>query len=628
MPAQSFPSPRRQLLSLLLPCALLAPDARAIVINEEAFKRFGGDLSNIEGTAGRVDEQLLAESRKPRFHSAGLLKLTGIDRKGCHQTNGTWLGEDAAFVYILAGASCLSGKNVHATTRVAQVEFIDWQGRSVVSGEGRVFFPAHGKAMAMALVRVPRPADRPLDVLRPLLPPVWINDTFGDRAGRGDPSMEVVAYGRGGVGNSEDRQPARRFGVAGRRDFSRDDPNAMYLDYDATTGSENWARGAGDNGGGWYERGEHEGMLTGLTTWFNPTMTAATRVAAHALWIEGLYPDVRIARRVAHAFNGSWAEAYPLTERRALVTTDLSLNGLTGERRRGLYFKVPSAPDGGVPMPSGTPGHTRFQITVKDERTSVPTQLTLRGQKIAPCVGLLAMNDSHDCPEGGDGRLMLSYWPEDNLTLAQGRVFVGTFDIGAIFDRVDASNFSLVSPEVWRVDVRISTRKLGRVTATRPFEWDYKGAVQRAGAFKEGDSRRPNRFTFRVPEQAGVEESVEVTTNRKAEKPYSLIRVVAHDVLQQTSEWEQVSPGSYDRHMPRTTRVIHLRAQVGRGCGGAKPCAPRDWKRRLTVSFAKEDNLGLPPGIYRGRFDMDGSHASGAGAEQNKLSVDVDVETL
>lgn len=645
MPATPSSASRRRLLTLLLPCALAVSDARAIVINEHAFQRLGGKLADIEGTAALVDQQLLEDSRKPRFHSAGLLKLGGIDRPGCHQTNATWLGEDASFVYLLAGASCLSGQGDHARTRLAQVEFLDWRGLSVVSGEARIFFPPHGNATTLALVRVPRPVDKPLDLLRPLLPPVWINASYRFRdlqVNQPFASMEVVGYGQGGVGNIARAVSARRFGIAVRKAFDARVPNLMYLDYDARTDTDSWARaGLEDDGSGWYERHDREGMLTGLTYGFSVTRsrTRAARVAPYARWIEGLYPGVRISRETAHAFNGSWAEAYPLTERRALITTDLSLDGLTGQRRQGLYFPVPSVASGWEeltepppppppPIRSGTPGHTSFQVKVKDEQSSVETLLTLRGQKMTPCAGLLAMNDSHDCAEGGDGRLMLSYWPEDNPSLARGRVFVGTFEIGAVFDRgPEGSALRFTRPDVWRVDLRIATREQGRVTATTPFQWDYQGAVHRAGAaLKDGEVRRPNRFTFKVLAQSGVQEPVEVQTNKA--QPYRLIAVLAHDVLQQTSDWQPVSPNSFDRHMPTTTRVVHLRAKLGGGCGESGPCAPQDWKRRLTISFAKEDNPELPAGIYRGRFDIDGSHVSGAGAEQNKLSVEVDIDTL
>jgi len=641
MPARILTDSRRPLLALLLPCALAATQARAIVINEGAFTRLGGDLANLETTSARVDQQLLKESVKPRFHSAGLLKLFSVSAEpGCEQTNATWLGEDEAYVYLLAGAVCLSGRDVNAQTRLAQVEFIDWREKSVISGEARIFFPGYGKADRMALVRMPRPADKPLDILKPLLPPVRISDTYRYSDGQTNQahrSMEGVGYGLGGVGSQANTARARRFGLAVRQDDGahsiHDNPHDSLLLYDAKTDADRWARAAkGDNGSGWYERGASEVMLTDVTNGYGKDRTATERVASHARWIEGIFPGVRIARRTRHVFDGSWADAYPLTERRPLVTTDFSLDGLSGERRHGVYFKVPSEPQAG-PMRSGAPGHTRFEVAVKDEQSGVATRLSLRGQKMTPCAGLLAMNDPTGCEQGEDGRLMLSYWPEDNPGLAPGRVFIGTFDISGLFgcppaSPADPTCINLLNPDVFRVDVRIATRALGRVTAKAPFEWDYKGAVHRRGILPAGEEKRPNRFTFSVPAQDGVMQAVEVSTTPKSKQPDRLIAVVVHDLLGQKTEWVHDGPNSFGRHMPRTTRVIQLRAQMGQGCGEAKPCAPQDRKRRLTVAFVKEDNPDLPPGIYRGRFDMDGSHISGAGTEQNRLSVDVDLDTL
>ena len=166
MPARFLTGSRRPLLAFLLPCALAATQARAIVINEGAFTRLGGDLADVAATSARVDQRLLEESLKPRFHSAGLLKFPGRAEPDCQQTNATWLGEDAAYFYLLAGAFCLSGQDPNAQTRLTQVEFIDWRGKSVISGEARIFFPGHGKADRMALVRMPRPADKPRCTLR------------------------------------------------------------------------------------------------------------------------------------------------------------------------------------------------------------------------------------------------------------------------------------------------------------------------------------------------------------------------------------------------------------------------------------------------------------------------------
>ena len=80
---------------------LLPLTANAVVINEETFSSYGGDLNNIPESIKYANNELREKSYSKEFLSVGNIS-------GC---TATWLGsDDLGWTYILTAAHCLPYK--------------------------------------------------------------------------------------------------------------------------------------------------------------------------------------------------------------------------------------------------------------------------------------------------------------------------------------------------------------------------------------------------------------------------------------------------------------------------------------------------------------------------------------
>ncbi|MEK7490237.1 MULTISPECIES: hemolysin [Cupriavidus] len=281
---------------------MLSSVANAVVIDEDTFRRNGGDMRNVGASIRTANEKLQKHSTEKPWLAVGQLN-------GC---TATWLGNKDGWAYILTAAHCVFSSatempvRLTATETPLQLTFKGWDGGIVASGLGvayvpreRINIPANMGWASTDVALVKLPLLRPLKdkagipVERPIL-----NDR-DDEKGR---AVMFVGYGDWGVGLNEgygSESGARRlYGRSKITSFSEND-HGIGASYKAFGPSANWARVAAEDGGSaWWQIRDTKPVIVATTHVGHSRASIGTRISKYANWIRSIYPEARFLSEI------------------------------------------------------------------------------------------------------------------------------------------------------------------------------------------------------------------------------------------------------------------------------------------------------------------------------------------
>ncbi|CAB3778873.1 trypsin-like serine protease [Pararobbsia alpina] len=264
--------------------------ANAVVINEDTFRKNGGDVSNVPQGIKTANEKLRLLSYSTAWLSVGNLG-------GC---TATWLGDKDDWSYILTAAHCVP---YQGTETPASAKFVAWDGSVVADGKGTVYVPKErvnrrpslgGASTDIAIAKLPRrrvivdKAGNPLE--RPIL-----NDSFDEK----DRDVIFVGYGTWGVGLDQSGGYSPQDGD--RRLYGRSKVDSIFeaeygigSNYQPVGPSPRWARvAAGDSGSSWWQVRKNSPVIIATTNGGHSTASTGARVSKYVDWIKSVYPDAR-----------------------------------------------------------------------------------------------------------------------------------------------------------------------------------------------------------------------------------------------------------------------------------------------------------------------------------------------
>jgi len=267
---------------------MLSSTANAVVIDEDTFKRHGGDTGNVAASIRSASEKLRGYSYAKPWLTIGRIN-------GC---TATWLGSKNGWAYFLTAAHCVP---YSATETPVQLTFNGWDGSIVASGLGiayvpkeRVKVPAYmgGASTDVAIVKLPLTnplKDRAgIPVERPIL---------NDREDEKDRAVMFVGYGVWGVGLNEGYGPesgARRLYGRSKITSIFESDYGIGASYKPVGPSANWARvAAGDSGSAWWQIKDTKPVIVATTNGGHSKLSTGARISKYANWIRSIYPEAR-----------------------------------------------------------------------------------------------------------------------------------------------------------------------------------------------------------------------------------------------------------------------------------------------------------------------------------------------
>lgn len=271
---------------------LLSLTANAVVINEETFSSYGGDLNNIPESIKYANNELREKSYSKEFLSVGNIS-------GC---TATWLGsDDSGWTYILTAAHCLPYKD--EVTPVFNT-FRSWDGSTIAQGNGYAYVPKErinrpdgfgGASTDIAILKLPTH-----DVLKDrdgnLVERPIINDDFNEL----NKKVMFVGYGTWGVGLN---QSGSYFPETGERRLYGESvisgiwemEHGMGAHYEPTGNTKKWAKVApGDSGSAWWQDIKGYKVIIATTNGNSTYGSTAARASKYAPWIKGVYNNARL----------------------------------------------------------------------------------------------------------------------------------------------------------------------------------------------------------------------------------------------------------------------------------------------------------------------------------------------
>jgi hypothetical protein len=268
-------------------------NANALIINENVFQSYGGDLNNIAASLKYANNELRESSYNNPFFTVGKIY-------GC---TATWLGDDSQWTYILTAAHCYSYTS-EITAVISPYDFWSWNNQLLASGKGFFYVPPErinkpagfgGASTDIGILKIPKVA-MPTDkngviVQRPIL-----NDSSNEI----NNVVEFVGYGTWGVGldQSGSYSPAtgpRRLWATSKISEIFEKDHGIGAKYEPNGSTEYWARVAsGDSGSAWWQDQNGKKIIIATTNGGHSYLSTGARVSKYIGWIQSIYPDVRV----------------------------------------------------------------------------------------------------------------------------------------------------------------------------------------------------------------------------------------------------------------------------------------------------------------------------------------------
>ncbi|ABF09969.1 beta/gamma crystallin/trypsin [Cupriavidus metallidurans] len=273
---------------LPLVALMLSSAVNAVVIDEDTFKRNGGDMRNVGASIRTANEKLQKHSTAKPWLSVGQLN-------GC---TATWLGNKNGWAHILTAAHCVP---YSATETPVRLTFSAWDGSVMASGLGIVYVPKErvnvpanmgGASTDVAIVRLP--------LVNPLKDKAGIpveRPILNDREDEKGKAVMFVGYGVWGVGLNQGYGPES----GTRRLYGRSKITSIFesdygigASYKPLGPSANWARvAAGDSGSAWWQIKDTKPVIVATTNGGHARASTGARISKYANWIRSIYPDAR-----------------------------------------------------------------------------------------------------------------------------------------------------------------------------------------------------------------------------------------------------------------------------------------------------------------------------------------------
>lgn len=575
------PSPHRSSRRTLRASLLLLGFAQiassgAIVVNEQAFKNYGGDPANIAGTIARANQPLVDRSYAAPFFVVGNIG----------NCTATWLGEADGYSYILTAAHCTESDQRGGAVPVKRT-FVAWNGTVIAGGDGwrylhpyRLSIPATmgGASTDIAVLKLPRKATPVDDQGKPVSSPILY-----DGRSELNNTVRFAGYGTWGVGDTlgpwAPLKGPRRASASSVITGIWEGDHGIGAAYEPRGNTAYWSRvSSGDSGSAWWQQHLGYWQIIATTNGGHTTLSTGARVSRYVPWLKGLFPGAV-----------SQTDRFTVTDSKPFV----SRNHAEDVGRGTVYYLVPTgqADVSGPTRPfwNSNGGYSVIRVKLTDRATGVQRFVNLRGQRDNGCWKSY-MEEGQICHDYRQGPLTVSFHAQDNATLPSG-TYTGAFDVEAVgwHESRYRQRFTL------RADIHHLTR--ARVTTTVPFK-----SVNFASLAKKGT------VSYVVPTQAGVAGPLRATWGGSSQA-YSQIRATVQEAIS-LKTYNVVLRGARDNG------CYWVRMEDAQSCYG-------DRKGSLLVWFENKDNPSLPAGVHRGKVFV---QAQGWHDPSLREAVEIDLE--
>lgn len=564
---------RAALLALGFACIA---SSGAVILNEQAFKKNGGDPANIAGTIGRANQPLVDRTFADPFFVVGQIG----------NCTATWLGEADGYSYILSAAHCMESDQQGGIVQVNRT-FVAWNGTIIAAGKGwrylhpyRLAIPSNmgGASTDIALLKLPRFAT-PTDAQGKPVSPPYLYDGRDEL----NNTVHFAGYGLWGVGDTRGpwatAKGERRMWGSSAISGIWEGEHGISAAYVPRGESKFWARVAsGDSGSAWWQQHSGYWNIIATTNGHSTTQSTGARVSRYVAWLQGLF-----AGTASHRQRMTVSESKPFVSR----------NHADDVAKGTVYYLVPPGQsDASGPTQrlwSTKGGYSVVRVRLTERLTGARRFVNLRAQRDNGCWKSF-MEEGQVCNGLKQGPLTVSFDAKDNPGLPPG-AYTGDFDVEALgwHEAQYRQRFTL------HADIHHLTR--ARVTATVP----YKSVNFAALAVK-------GTVAYVVPIQPGSAGPLRATWG--ASSP----------VL------SQIEASVQDAITLKTQRIV-LRAARDNGCywvrmEDAQSCYG-ERKGPLLVWFEAKDNPALPAGLHRGKVFV---QAQGWQDPSLREMIEIDVE--